>query len=248
LLVLWQENAGLSVTRAGSAILRNASLTTLRGSAAFQREPSSPATKGAHDYQESANRYHRVRHIEGREMPAAQVNIEEIGHSALAHPVQHIADGTTGNQATDRLRRLWRYHGPYEKSGCDHYADSGEQQRAIEKYLLNIPKLTPVLNPSVRLKNGATSIVRGGTITMLRISHFVTKSVASAAAKALPASAPRRVKFKYANEILLDMTSALHEVQRVENGLCWGRLGCHGRVMPAGLHSDAARRPPCSMF
>lgn len=117
------------------------------------------------------------------------------------------------------------------------------KQRAIEEYLLKHSEADARIEPKRQLKN-ARPRSRGGTITMLRISHFVTKSVASAAAKALPASAPRRVKAKYANEILLDMTSALHEVQRVEN---WTMLGPSrlSRVRDAGGPApDAARSPP----
>ncbi len=41
------------------------------------------------------------------------------------------------------------------------------------KNSLNMPKLTPVLKPRRRLKNGVISMTRGGAMTTLRISHFV---------------------------------------------------------------------------
>lgn len=69
------------------------------------------------------------------------MKIEEISHGALTHPVQHIADGTAGDQAeTNRLRSPFCSHGPDEKPGHNHHLDTGEHQWAIEEEFTEHPE------------------------------------------------------------------------------------------------------------
>lgn len=86
-------------------------------------------------------------------MPAADMEVEEIGHGTMTHPVRRIADRTAGDQAeANRLRPLLRSRGPDEEPSHDHQLDSGEQQWAIEEDLTEHPEADTRVEPERQIK------------------------------------------------------------------------------------------------
>ncbi len=99
-------------------------------------------------------------------MPVTEVEVEEVGYRPLADPVDDIAHRAAGNQPqARRFGPPFGVHGPDDEARRDRYSDCGQQDWALAENAAEQPEADAGVKPSLRLKNGTISIVRGGTMT-----------------------------------------------------------------------------------